>query len=64
MSQAPEYGNLIGGEWVPARSGQTFASVSPADDLLRGRKEDLARLMTREMGIYSGRLQRPQIDTA
>ncbi|MDQ2941604.1 MAG: aldehyde dehydrogenase family protein [Chloroflexota bacterium] len=30
------YRNLIGGEWVPARSGATFTSVSPAnhDDLV------------------------------
>jgi len=96
MSDAAEHGNLIGGEWVPARSGRTFTSTSPADredvvgvfprsgaedvtaavdaarrafpgwratpqpargevvrraaQLLRERKEDLARLMTREMG--------------
>jgi aldehyde dehydrogenase (NAD+) len=96
MNEAPVFGNLIGGEWVPARSGRTFTSVSPADrddvvgafprsgaedvadavaaarrafpgwratpqpargdllrraaQLLRERKEDLARLMTREMG--------------
>jgi len=96
VSDAPRFGNLIGGEWVPARSGATFESVSPADredvvgvfprsgredvgdavaaagrafpawrgtpqpargdllrraaQLLRDRKEDLARLMTREMG--------------
>jgi alpha-ketoglutaric semialdehyde dehydrogenase len=96
MTGAPVFGNLIGGEWVPARSGRTFTSVSPADrddvvgvfprsgaedvadavaaarrafpgwratpqpargelvrraaQLLRERKEDLARLMTREMG--------------
>jgi alpha-ketoglutaric semialdehyde dehydrogenase len=96
MSDAPAFGNLIGGQWVPARSGSTFQSLSPADredvvgvfprsgpedvaaaveaarrafpgwratpqpargdllrraaQLLRDRKEDLARLMTREMG--------------
>jgi aldehyde dehydrogenase (NAD+) len=96
MNEAPVFGNLIGGEWVPARSGRTFTSVSPADrddvvgafprsgaedvadavaaarrafpgwratpqpargdllrraaQLLRERTEDLARLMTREMG--------------
>jgi aldehyde dehydrogenase (NAD+) len=96
MSEPPAFGNLIGGEWVPARSGSTFPSLSPADredvvgvfprsgpddvaaavdaarrafqgwratpqpargdllrraaQLLRDRKEDLARLMTREMG--------------
>jgi aldehyde dehydrogenase (NAD+) len=90
------YQNLIGGKWVPARSGKTFTSVSPAnheevvgtfpasgpadvDDavaaaqkafkdwsllpaprrgeilyrigaLLAEHKEELARLMTREMG--------------
>ena len=88
--------NLIGGEWVPARSGETFESRNPAHrdevvgvfprsgaedvdaavaaarkayaawratpppargelilraaTLLKERKEDLARLMTREMG--------------
>jgi aldehyde dehydrogenase (NAD+) len=26
-----EYRNLIGGEWLPARSGKTFANVNPAD---------------------------------
>jgi aldehyde dehydrogenase (NAD+) len=75
MSEAAVFGNLTGGECVPARSGRTFTSVSPADrhevvgvfprsgaedvadavarraaQLLRERKEDLARLMTREIG--------------
>jgi alpha-ketoglutaric semialdehyde dehydrogenase len=96
MSDTPAFRNLVGGDWVPARSGQTFESVNPADrsdvvgtfprsdaadvaaaveaaqrafpawrrtpqparadvlrraaQLLRDRKEDLARLMTREMG--------------
>jgi len=96
MSEAPAFQNLIGGEWIPARSGRTFESRSPADRsdvvgvfprsdaadvddavaaarrafpawrgtpqpargevlreaarLLRERKEELARLMTREMG--------------
>ena len=31
MSGTPEFGNLVGGEWVPGRSGRTFTSVSPAD---------------------------------
>jgi alpha-ketoglutaric semialdehyde dehydrogenase len=26
-----EYRNLIGGEWLPARSGKTFSNVNPAD---------------------------------
>src|SRR5579863_6051930 len=26
-----EFRNLIGGEWLPARSGKTFANVNPAD---------------------------------
>src|SRR3954469_22536439 len=26
-----EYRNLIGGQWLPARSGKTFANVNPAD---------------------------------
>jgi alpha-ketoglutaric semialdehyde dehydrogenase len=30
-SVARTYGNRIGGEWVPARSGATFTSVSPAN---------------------------------
>ncbi len=25
------YLNLIGGEWVPARSGKTFQNINPAD---------------------------------
>ena len=25
------YQNLIGGEWVPARSGKTFLNINPAD---------------------------------
>jgi alpha-ketoglutaric semialdehyde dehydrogenase len=27
----PVFNNFIGGEWVPARSGETFANVNPAD---------------------------------
>src|SRR5947209_215992 len=30
MSQH-DYRNLIGGQWLPARSGKTFANVNPAD---------------------------------
>ncbi|HVM30891.1 MAG TPA: aldehyde dehydrogenase family protein [Candidatus Limnocylindrales bacterium] len=30
-SDAPTYGNFIGGEWRPAQSGATFASHNPAD---------------------------------
>jgi aldehyde dehydrogenase (NAD+) len=26
-----EYRNLIGGEWLPARSGKTFSNINPAD---------------------------------
>ena len=26
-----EYCNLIGGQWLPARSGKTFSNVNPAD---------------------------------
>src|SRR6266702_6475723 len=26
-----EYRNLIGGQWLPARSGKTFSNVNPAD---------------------------------
>ena len=93
---AEEFQNFIGGEWVPARSGQTFEDLNPADrddlvgrfprsdkadidgavaaaqkaypewrrtpppergqvilraaSLLKERKDELARLMTREMG--------------
>ena len=93
---AEEFRNYIGGEWVPAKSGQTFESLNPANredvvgtfprsgaadvdaavaaareayrawratpppargeiiqhaaQLMKERKEDLARLMTREMG--------------
>jgi aldehyde dehydrogenase (NAD+) len=93
---AEQFRNLIGGEWVAARGGQTFESINPADRndvvgqfpksgaedidaavaaarkaynawratpppargeiilkaalLMKERKEDLARLMTREMG--------------
>jgi acyl-CoA reductase-like NAD-dependent aldehyde dehydrogenase len=28
---AKTYGNLIGGQWVPARSGKTFKNLNPAD---------------------------------
>src|SRR5436853_7203505 len=91
-----EYLNLIGGKWIPARSGKTFENRNPARasdlvgtfpdsgpedvdqavqaaaraftswrlvpaprraelifraaEILRERKEELARLMTREMG--------------
>src|SRR5689334_19625849 len=91
-----DYLNLIGGKWVPSRSGKTFENRNPARDsdlvgifpdsgpedvdaavhaaarafatwrlvpaprraefifraaeILRDRKEELARLMTREMG--------------
>jgi aldehyde dehydrogenase (NAD+) len=96
MSETTTFHNLVGGEWIAARSGRTFPDVNPANrddvigtfprsdaddvaaavaaaeralpawrrtpqpgrgeilrraaDLLRGRKEELARLMTREMG--------------
>src|SRR5947209_5039801 len=96
MSEQAAFQNLVGGEWVSARSGRTFESVNPANradvvgtfprsdaedvavavraaqrafpgwrrtpqpargevlrraaQLLRDRKEELARLMTREMG--------------
>ncbi|MBI1730828.1 aldehyde dehydrogenase family protein [Candidatus Acetothermia bacterium] len=91
-----KYKNWIGGNWVDAKSGRTFQSISPADnsdilgefpfsekqdvnaaveaadkafhdwshipsprrgellfavgELLKGRKEELAKIMTREMG--------------
>ena len=92
---AQTFQNLIAGRWVPARSGRTFANLSPANadllgefpasgpedaddavaaaaraftswrlvpaprraeivfragDLIRQRKDELARAMTREMG--------------
>ena len=28
----PTYNNLIGGEWLPAKSGKTFLNVNPADN--------------------------------
>jgi hypothetical protein len=31
MASAKTYGNLIGGKFVPAKSGKTFENLSPAD---------------------------------
>ena len=31
MASAKTYGNLIGGKYVPAKSGKTFENLSPAD---------------------------------
>ena len=31
MAAPKTYNNLINGEWVPSRSGQTFENLNPAD---------------------------------
>ncbi len=31
MASAKTYGNLIGGKFVPAKSGKTFENLNPAD---------------------------------
>jgi len=29
--EAPEFHNLVGGQWLPSASGKTFDDVNPAD---------------------------------
>src|SRR5258707_13676143 len=47
MAAPKTYNNLIDGEWVPSRSGQTFENLNPADtrDVVgifqRSNKEDV-----------------------
>src|SRR5438552_4529022 len=57
--------NLIGGRWVPARSGRTMGDRNPAeaDDLVgtvaRGEADDVADAVTAARGAYAGWLATP-----
>jgi acyl-CoA reductase-like NAD-dependent aldehyde dehydrogenase len=56
---AKEYLNLIGGKWVPARSGESFESVNPADreeslgSFPRSRAEDVDEAVAAAREAYT-----------